>query len=367
MDSAALFQPFTCKSLRLKNRIVMAPTARWASPDGNPGPLAEYYRARVLGGASLVMTEGAAINRPASYNDPRNFRIFGPALEGWPKLVAAVHDAGGAIIPQLWHAGSVAKKASEWQPGAEPESPSGLVSAGQPRGRAMTDVDLAAVLDAFVEAAEACVKFKLDGVEVHAGHGYLLDQFFWDQTNRRDDRWGGKTLAERAGFPLEVVKTVRKTIGDELPLVLRISNWKSAGLDVRMFETPRELEDWLLPFTFAGVDIFSVSMLRYDEPIFPDSPLSFAGWVKKVTGCSVIAAGGIGMSGDLISTFGGETGLPLRVDDVARRISAGEFDLVGVGRALAADPFWPQKIAEDRFGEICPCTPQQLAPQLPLD
>ncbi len=364
MSVDAHSRPFACKSLKLKNRIALAAAARWASPAGNPAPLADFYRARVEGGAALVMTEGAAINRPASYNDPRSARIFGPALEGWSKVVDAVHGAGGAIIPQLWHAGSVAKKASDWDPGVEPESPSGLVATGQPRGRALTESDLAELLGAYAEAAESAMRLGMDGVEVHAGHGYLLDQFFWEQTNIRSDRWGGKTLPERARFPLEAVKTVRKAMGSEKPLMVRISNWKSASLEARMFETPKELEAWLAPFAKAGVDIFSVSEMRLERPIFRDSPLSFAGWVKKLTGVPVMAAGGIGMSGDLIRTFAGETGNPEPVDDTARRIEEGEFDLVAVGRALVADPQWTAKIREGRTRELVACTPAHIAPVL---
>jgi 2,4-dienoyl-CoA reductase-like NADH-dependent reductase (Old Yellow Enzyme family) len=361
MSIDALFQPFACRSLHLNNRIVLAPAARWACPDGDPAPLAEYYRERIEGGVSLVMTEGASINRPASYNDPRNARFFGPALRSWKGVVDTVHSAGGAIIPQLWHCGSVEKKASDWKPPADPESPSGLVAANKPRGHALTHKDLENLLSAYVEGATAAAALEMDGIEVHAAHGYLLDQFFWEQTNIRSDRWGGKTLVERSSFPLEVVGAVRNVAGD-LPVVLRISNWKSADMNARMFETPDELAAWLVPFAKEGVDIFSVSDMRYDHPLFDGSPLGFAGWVRKVTDKPVIAAGGIGMSGDLMSTFGGETGRPQPVDDVARRIEQGEFDLAIVGRALVADPRWPAKIRAGRMNELLPCTPQHLAP-----
>jgi 2,4-dienoyl-CoA reductase-like NADH-dependent reductase (Old Yellow Enzyme family) len=358
----ALFRPFRCKSLQLRNRIAMASLARWSSPDGNPLPLAGYYTRRAMGGAALVFTEGAAIDRPASCNDSRNARIFGEALEGWRRVVDAVHAAGAKIVPQLWHAGAVAKKASTWSPPGEPESPSGLASADQPRGRAMTEGDLADVLLAYRKATEDACSVGFDAIEVHAGHGYLLDQFFWSETNRRSDRWGGKTLAERSRFPLEVVRDVRRAAPPDMPLMLRISHWKSADLSARYVETPAEIEAWLLPFAEAGVDIFSVSELRYDTPLFANSPLSFAGWVKKMTGCPVIAAGGIGTSGDFMSTFGGEIARPQSLDDVARRIEAEEFDLVAVGRALIADPEWVRKVKEGRTSELQDCTVEHLAP-----
>lgn len=362
MSVEALFRPFQCKSLQLLNRIAMASVARWSSPDGNPAPLAGYYSRRVAGGAGLVITEGAAIDRPASYNNSRNARIFGQALDGWRMVVDAVHAAGGKIIPQLWHAGAVAKKASAWLPRGEPESPSGLSSAGQPRGRAMTDSDIEDVLRAYAKAAQDACNIGFDGIEVHAGHGYLLDQFFWADTNRRADRWGGPTLAERSRFPLEVVREVRRVASPDMPIMLRISHWKSADLSARYVETPAEVEAWLSPFVEAGVDIFSVSELRYDKPLFSNSPLSFAGWVKKVTGRPVMAAGGIGMSGDFMGTFGGEIATPQSLEDVARRIEADEFDLVAVGRALVAEPEWVTKVKEGRTSELRDCRPEHFAP-----
>jgi len=364
MTFGALFRPFTCKSLKLKNRIAMASIARWSSPDGNPAPLAAFYRRRVEGGTGLVFTEGAAIDRPASYNDPRSARFFGQALEGWRSVVESVHEAGGAIVPQLWHAGAVAKKASNWQPPGEPESPSGLAAADQPRGRSMTDRDIADVLSAYARAAEAARELKFDGIEVHAGHGYLLDQFLWAETNHRIDRWGGKTLAERARFPLEVVRNVRRAAGAYMPIFLRISQWKSADLAARYVETPSELEAWLTPFVDAGIDIVSVSDMRYDNALFADSPLSFAGWSKRVTGLPVMTCGGIGMSGDFMRTFAGEAGLPQPLDDVARRIEEEEFDLVAVGRALLADSAWTTKVREGRNSELAECSPELLAPSI---
>ena len=128
---SSLFQPFACKSLRLDNRVAMASTARWSAPGGDPKPLAAYYRRRIEGGAALIMTEGAAIDRPAAYNDPKGPHLFGPALDGWRAVVAEIHAAGGKIIPQLWHCGAVGKAASDWSPPADPESPSGLVAVGR--------------------------------------------------------------------------------------------------------------------------------------------------------------------------------------------------------------------------------------------
>lgn len=362
MSVEALFQPFACRSLRTRNRIAMASMARWSTPDGDPALLAEFYRRRIEGGTGLILTEGAIIDRPSAGNDPSSLRLFGEALETWPTVIAAVHAAGGAIVPQLWHCGAAAKPGSAWTPPAPHESPSGLQAPGMPRGRAMTETDIAETIAAYARAAALAKGLGFDGVEIHAGHGYLIDQFLWGKTNMRRDGWGGETLAARSRFALEVVRAVRAAVGPDFALLLRVSQWKSADLAARLVETPGELVAWLAPLVDAGVDMISVSQLRHDAAEFEGSALSLAGWARKLTGLPVIVAGAIGMSGDFIRTFSGERGVAEPVDDVARRLEAGEFDLIAVGRGLLADPDWARRVRDGLPRSDCP--PRRLGPGL---
>lgn len=354
MSVEALFQPFACKSLKLSNRIAMAPMARWATPGGDPAPLEDFYRRRIEGGVGLIFTEGANPNRPAAGNDPASLKLHGPALDHWPAVTDAVHRAGGAIVPQLWHCGATAKPGQKWTPPAPFESPSGRQAPGVERGVVMDEIAILETLAAFSDAAESARAAGFDGVEIHAGHGYLLDQFQWAATNDRADRWGGATLAERSRFPIEVVKAVRAAVGPDFAVLLRISQWKSADLTARLVETPAELQAWLAPYIDAGVDIVSVSQLRWDRPEFEGSPLSLAGWVKKTLGVPTILAGGVGMSGDFISAFMGTTGQPEPLDPVAERLAAGEFDLIAVGRGLLADPDWARRVRDGARRSDCP-------------
>jgi len=347
MSVAALFRPFACKSLRTSNRIAMASMARWSTPGGDPAPLADYYRLRAQGGAGLILTEGVNPDRPAAGNDPNSLKLHGPALDSWPAVIEAVHAAGGAIVPQLWHCGATAKPGGRWTPPAPHESPSGLQAPGIARGEAMSERAIAETIAAYVSAAETAQALGFDGVEIHAGHGYLLDQFLWSATNLRTDGWGGETLSQRSRFPLEIVRAVRAAVGPDFALLLRISQWKSADLTARLVETPAELEAWLRPFVDAGIDVISVSQLRWDQPEFEGSALSLAGWVKTLLGVPVIVAGGIGMSGDFIGAFGGASGTPEPLDGVAARVEAGEFDLIAVGRGMLADADWALKV---RYG-----------------
>ncbi len=226
----------------------------------------------------------------------------------------------------------------------------------------MTEDDVAATIAAYAAAAASAKALGFDGVEIHAGHGYLIDQFFWKRTNLRRDGWGGDALAARSRFALEAVKAVRAAVGPDFALLMRISQWKSADLTARLVETPAELEAWLAPFVAAGVDAIGVSQLRHDEAGFEGSSLSLAGWTRKVAGVPVIVAGGVGMSGDFIRAFSGERGAPEPVDDVARRLDGGEFDMIAVGRGLLADPDWAHRVRDGLPRSDCPA--RRLGPGL---
>ena len=202
-DPAVLFQPLTLGSMQLKNRIVMAPMTRGFAAQGQPGPAhADYYRLRAEGECGLILTEGTVVDRPASRNEPGIPFFHGPALDGWGEVVTAVHGAGGAIAPQIWHSGSVkSMTAGDWEPETPVESPSALIGPGLSRGTAMSEADIADTVAAFARAAADAKALGFDAVEVHGAHGYLIDQFFWAGTNLRDDRYGGPTLRSARASP----------------------------------------------------------------------------------------------------------------------------------------------------------------------
>jgi 2,4-dienoyl-CoA reductase-like NADH-dependent reductase (Old Yellow Enzyme family) len=112
------------------------------------------------------------------------------------------------------------------------------------------------------------------------------------------------------------------------------------------------METWLVPLAEAGVDIFHCSQRRFWEPEFIGSDLNFAGWAKKLTGKTTITVGSIGLSGDFLAAFQGETSTPSSLDELLRRFDRGDFDLVAVGRALLADAGWSRKIREGRSSEL---------------
>jgi len=363
MKSHPLFQPFRLKSLELKNRVVMAPMTRSFSPGGVPNDkVADYYAHRAQGEVGLIISEGTVVNRPASSNDPNIPHFYGEkSLQGWKAVIEKVHAAGGVMAPQLWHVGVVPPLASGWIPPAPMEGPSGFVKPGVVGGEAMTEQDIARTIEAFAQAATEAKALGFDAIEIHGAHGYLIDQFFWHPTNQRTDAYGGNSLVERARFAREIIRAVRKAIGPDLPISLRISQWKQQDYLAKLAQTPKELETWLAPLAEAGVDIFHCSQRRFWDPEFSGSDLNLAGWVKKLTGKATITVGSIGLSGDFLAAFRGEASLPSSLDELLRRFDRGDFDLVAVGRPLLADSQWVRKIHEARSSELIGFSKEALA------
>ena len=362
MFENTLFRPFQTKSLRLKNRIVMAPMTRSFSPGGVvTAEVAEYYARRAAGNVGLIISEGTGIARSASLNDPGAPRFHGAAeLAGWQRVIDRVHAAGGVMAPQLWHVGA-APGPSGWVARGRIDSPSGLSAPGKKVGEPMTDADVADTIAAFASAAAAAKRLGFDAVELHGAHGYLIDQFFWAATNHRTDRYGGTTLGERTRFAAEILKAVRRAVGEDFAVIIRLSQWKGQDFTARMANNPKEMESWLSPLAEAGADVLHCSQRRFWEPEFEGSNLNYAGWAKKLTGKPTITVGSVGLSGDFIAAFGGQSSEPTGIEGLLERMERGEFDLVAIGRALIVDPDWARKVEEGRFAKLTPFTREDLA------
>ena len=353
MSVETLFRPFEVKSLKLPNRIVMAPMTRSFSPGGIPtSDVAAYYRRRAEGGVGLIVTEGTVVERPAARNDANVPVFHGDALPNWKKVVEEVHAAGGLIAPQIWHVGAARGQGADWQPLGQVDSPSGLVAPDKQKYEPMTEEDIADTLAAFGRSARAAKEIGFDAVEIHGAHGYLIDQFFWTGLNTRTDAWGGPTIRDRVRFAEAIVKAVREGVGEDMAVILRLSQWKQQDFAARIAQTPDELAEWLQPLSDAGVDVFHCSQRRFWEPEFEGSDLNFAGWAKKLTHKPTITVGSVGLDGEFIAAFGGEGSRPASLDGLIERMERDEFDLVAVGRALLADPHWVEKVREARHDEL---------------
>lgn len=353
MATNALFKPYSHGNLSLTNRIVMAPMTRQFSPNGIPTPdVAAYYKRRAQGGTGLIITEGTTVNDNVATMDANIPQFHGEqALSGWKTVVDEVHSVGGKIMPQLWHVGMarVAEKAPF--PDLPSAGPSGLFKPGKQGAEPMTVQHIESVIAAFAQAAADAKSIGMDGIEIHGAHGYLIDQFFWEGTNQRSDSWGG-SMENRGRFAVEIIKAIRAATGPDFPIILRYSQWKQQDYTARLAHSPQELEQFLLPLSEAGVDVFHCSQRRYWENEFEGSNLNLAGWTKKLTGKPTITVGSVGLNDDFFGAFKGQDSSTRSVDDLLERLDAGEFDLVAVGRALLQDPNWANKIKENRTDEL---------------
>jgi 2,4-dienoyl-CoA reductase-like NADH-dependent reductase (Old Yellow Enzyme family) len=347
----ALFTPFTCKSLHLQNRVVMAPMTRQFSPQGVPGSdVADYYRRRAVGGAGLILTEGTTIARDGASYHPSVPCLEGPALAGWQDVVHAVHGAGSAIAVQLWHVGTEPEP-HERTLQRRIEGPSGLTLLGAELGQIMSDRDIADTISAYARSARDSMLLGFDAIEVHAAHGYLIDQFMFAETNRRTDRWGGATLRERSRFGAEVIRAIRAAVGPDFAILIRLSQWKVGLYQTKLAATPQQMQDWLEPLADAGVDMFHCSQRNFAEPEFAGSDLNFAAWAKKLTGKPAVTVGRIGSAAEFL---GGPTTAANNssLEELERRLERGDFDLVAVGRAMLADPEWTNKVRSGQLRAI---------------
>jgi 2,4-dienoyl-CoA reductase-like NADH-dependent reductase (Old Yellow Enzyme family) len=271
-------------------------------------------------------------------------------------VVGSVHAAGGLIFPQLWHMGAIRQANSGPHPATPSCRPSGIwgpngvaalppayLESMMPLTQPMSESEIADVIAAFGRSAANAKAIGFDGIAIHGAHGYLIDSFFWQETNHRTDRWGG-SVAARTHFGAEVVRFVRRAIGPDLPIMLRFSQWKLQDYNAQTVSTPAQLETMLTTLADAGVDVFDASTRRYQVPAFADSPLTLAGWTKQLSGKPCMAVGGVGLQKDLQGTFENGSEAFDNLADVRSRITSGEFDLVAVGRSILGDPDWVNKV-----------------------
>jgi 2,4-dienoyl-CoA reductase-like NADH-dependent reductase (Old Yellow Enzyme family) len=269
-----LFESFEAGPLRLANRVVMAPMSRYFCPEENPHDrVVEYYRRRAAAGVGLIISEATYIPHPSAHSYENVPRFYTDAsLQGWKRVIDAVHGEGGRMFPQLWHTGSfreVGMKPDPTVPGFDASENLNAFEHATHRTKPMTESDIAEVVEAYAKAARSAQALGFDGVEIHGAHGYLIDSFFWGETNRRADRWGGDIRA-RTRLGVEVVKAMRRNVGPDFPISFRWSQFKQQNYRARLGETPEEIEQVLLPLVDAGVSIFHASTRRYWEPAFKE-------------------------------------------------------------------------------------------------
>lgn len=367
-----LLAPGRLGSLSLANRIAMSPMGtNLAEPDGTVGDAqAAWFEARARGGAGLIIVGSASIAYPLASTDARQLAASDDAqLPGLRRLADDAHRHGAAIAAQLVHTGtSSLLDIAEGRPllvpskkrPAAPDALSGMVTADESAAmmapfaspaaafmvREATDEDLRWVIDRFVDAADRCRRAGFDGIELHAGHGYLLHAFLSPASNTRTDRWGGSPEA-RAELFVEVVRAVRAAVGADFPL------WARVGAFEAHRDPGQRLDDALVAMGMgvdAGLDAIHVT--AYGEPAVatgitdghtphrPGALLAHAATVRRALGVPVIAMG------------------RLTPEVAEQALADGVADIIAMGRALIADPDLPRKLAAGRRDRVRPCAYQ---------
>lgn len=366
-----LFEPQPFGPATLRNRIAMAPMTRKRSPGGVPGEeVAAYYRRRADGGAGLIFSEGAFIDHPSAQAHEGNAydnipHFFGrDALHGWQRVLAEVSAAGALFVPQLWHVGEVRRLGMPDDPAVPGYGPRAIVENGRAVVKAMSERDCEEIADSYARCARTAREMGCGGVALHGAHGYLMDQFFWPEANRRSDRYGGG-MENRSRLACLVVGRIRDAVGPGFPIVFRFSQWKMTDYDARIAESPAELGVLLDRLVAAGVDWFDVSTRRFWEPAFEGDPRSLAAWTRHLSGKPAIAVGSIGLDRPHQSkVFRDKVDIAAKyadVEPVVEALARCDFDLAAVGRAILADPEWPEKVRTGRTAEIRPFERADLA------
>ncbi len=329
-----LFAELDVAGLRLANRVILPPMAtEQADEDGCPNPATTgHYGSLAAAGVALVVVEHSCV-APEGRASPRQMSLATDAsVAGHAAIAAAIHAAGALCSAQISHAGSN-RRAEVCGRCLGPSAVENPVSHLVPEE--MSNGDIIAAVRAFGSAAGRVREAGYDFVEVHCAHGYLLGEFLSPLTNHRNDAYGG-TPARRRRLLLEIVEEVRAAVHGDLPLMVRLGvadnppllQLYDGGLTVAEgVEAAQALDD-------AGVAILDLSAgICGSRPIGVTGEAyfrPFAEAVSAVVRCHVVCTGGI-----------------TRPQTAQEIVQSGAADLVGVGRAIAADHDWVHKAREE--------------------
>ncbi|WXG39492.1 MAG: NAD(P)/FAD-dependent oxidoreductase [Candidatus Freyarchaeum deiterrae] len=337
-----LFEPVNIGNVELRNRLVMPPMGtNFAAEDGSVTQRAiDYYRERARGGVGLVIVEGSYVTSIGKGSNLMISLANDDKIPGLRKLAKAIQAEGAKAAIQLFHAG---RQVSSMIIGTQPVSASNVpCQLVKETPRPLKIEEIKETVEAFSEAARRIKDAGFDAVEIHAAHGYLINQFLSPLTNLREDRYG-RDFEGRTRFLLEIIQKIGDKVGEEFPIICRMNgdDYFEGGITLPEAKRIAEMAEE------AGVDAIHVSGGIFDSENGESSapmwiPREFmvplAQGIKKVVSIPVIAVGRI-------------NDVKLAEEIVKKR----QADLVSMGRALITDPELPRKAMEDRLEEIRPC------------
>ncbi len=336
-----LFEPGKIGSLTLKNRFIMgAMGVGFAEMNGNPTErTVAYYEARAKGGYALIITEVTRV-QDTEFCTPLEPSLGSDQfIPGWKKVTDAVHAYGAYIFPQLHQPG---RQYTKTLLGHDTSAPSPIACpVFDETPHELTTEEVWDNIHMFGDAAVRAQKAGFDGVEIHAGHGYLVQQFLSQFSNRRFDEFGG-SIENRARFACEICKDIKKKCGDSYPVIIKLSGEEKVPGGMTISDTKiiaKYLEE-------AGYDAIEVTICNYaslDWMSAPeDEPMGFnaynAAEIKQSVSIPVSSI-------DRINT-------PEIAEDI---LESGKADFVSISRQSLAEPDFPNKIKEGKISEITPC------------
>jgi 2,4-dienoyl-CoA reductase-like NADH-dependent reductase (Old Yellow Enzyme family) len=321
-------------ALTLANRIIVAPMCQYSASDGSPGDWHLMHLGQLaMSGAGLLILEATAISAEGRIS-PQDLGLYSDANEATlARIVNAIRGMSPiALAVQLGHAGRKASSRAPWDGGhqirsTEPggwraEAPSALPhGADEEAPLALDAAGLARIKQGFVEAALRAQRLGLDGIELHAAHGYLLHQFLSPLANQRDDAYGG-SLLNRMRFPLEVFEAVQAAVS--LPVWVRVSatDWVDGGWDV----------DSTIAFGRALKALGCAALHISSGGVSAQQKITLGAGYQLPMARAVKAAVGL-------PTIG--VGLITEPEQAEAAIADGDADAVALARAMLYDPRWP--------------------------
>ncbi|WP_064091341.1 oxidoreductase [Rossellomorea aquimaris] len=339
MNHESLFSNTVIKDNTFSNRYVVAPMTRIsAEPDGRANEtMQKYYERYAKGGFSAIISEGIYIDHSYSqgYDDQPGL-AQDEHLQAWKQVVDAVHNHDSLMIAQLMHAGGQSQGNAYTN---ETISPSGIPPKGEQLGfyggsgpfqtpKDMTEQDIEQVKDAFVQSAIRSMEAGFDGVEIHGANGYLLDQFLTDYLNHREDQYGG-SKENRLRIVLEIIENIRKAVGPEYMVGIRISQIKVADPNHKWAEGENEAEYIFSQLGKSSLDYIHVTDGDATVPAFGENSRTLAQAAKDFGKLPVIA--------------NGKLGDPNKAEKLLEEHQA---DLVSLGTSALANPDLPNKVRQ---------------------
>ncbi|SFP86221.1 2,4-dienoyl-CoA reductase [Variovorax sp. PDC80] len=346
-DTPRLFEPMRLGPLSLDNRILIAPMCQYSASEGTPGDWHLIHLGHLaLSGAGLLILEATAVEAEGRIT-PGDLGLYSDANEaGLARVLAAVRaHSSMPVAMQLGHAGRKASSRAPWEGGAQirPGEPGGWKAfapsavphaPGEDTPLALDAEGLARVREAFVAAARRAARLGIEGIEIHAAHGYLLHQFLSPLANHRDDAYGG-SLENRLRFPLEVFDAVRAVFPAERPVWVRVSavDWVEGGWDL---EGTVAFAKALEARGCAAIHVSSGGVSpKQAIALGAGYQVPFAERVKAEVGIPVIAVG-----------------LITEARQAEAILAEGKADAISLARAILYDPRWPWHAAAELGAQV---------------